>query len=48
MQPAQSGFNLKMGRNETELGFSQNMKVVELFKSKNFHEESIFKLCPDF
>ena len=32
-QPAQSGFNLKLGRNETELGFSQNMKVVDLLKS---------------
>ena len=48
VQPAQSGFKLKLVRMEAELGFSQNMKVGELFKNKNFHEESIFKLCPDF
>ena len=48
VQPGQSSFKLKLGRIEAELGFSQNMKVEELFESKNFHEESIFKLCPDF
>ena len=42
------GFKLKLVLTEAELGFSQNMKVVDLLKSKNFREESIFKLCPDF
>ena len=48
VQPGQSSFKLKLGQIEAELGFSQNIKVGEIFKSKNVREESIFKLCPDF
>ena len=44
----QSSFKIKLGKIEAELGFSQNMKVGELFENKNFGEERIFKLCPDF
>ena len=44
----QSSFKIKLGKIEAELGFSQNKKVGELFETKNFREESIFKLCSDF
>ena len=36
-------FKLKTVPIGTELGFGQNMKVLDLFESYNFREESIFK-----
>ena len=33
---------------KAELGFEQNIKVVELFKFHNFHEEKFFKFQTDF